>query len=118
MQNISFLFVQNMATLVNKASAPLDTVYAWVTSDLETSFTDFSLSTTFPRRELDTEPKSASLKELQLAPSATILVMPKVRSLPPPPAVRRTQPITKRPKFLQQPMSNCYNGYMVNNNNI
>ena len=71
-----------MATLANKASAPLDTVYAWVTSDLETSFSDFSLSTTFPRRELDTEPKSASLKELQLAPSATILVMPKVRSLP------------------------------------
>ena len=31
------------------------------------------------------------------------------------PAVRRTQPITKRPTFLQ-PMSNCYNGYMVNNN--
>jgi len=60
-----------------EASAPLETVYAWVTSDLETSFTDFSLSTTFPRRELDTEPKSASLKELQLAPSATILVMPK-----------------------------------------
>ena len=34
------------------------------------------------------------------------------------PAVRRTQPITKRPKKFQQPMSNCYNGYMVNNNNI
>ena len=24
--------------------------------------------------------------------------------------------ITKKPKFLRQPMSNCYNGYMVNNN--
>ena len=34
------------------------------------------------------------------------------------PAVRRTQPSTKRPKFLQQPMSICYNGYMVNNNNL
>ena len=32
--------------------------------------------------------------------------------------MRRTQPSTKRPKFLQQPMSICYNGYMVNNNNI
>ena len=31
--------------------------------------------------------------------------------------MRRTQPSSKRPKFLQQPMSNCYNGYMVNNNN-
>jgi len=28
-----------------------------------------------------------------------------------------TQLITKRPKFLQQHMSNCYDGYMVNNNN-
>ena len=34
------------------------------------------------------------------------------------PAVRRTQHITIGQKFLQQPMSNCYNGYMVNNNNI
>ena len=35
------------------------------------------------------------------------------------PAVRRTRPITihHRPKFFQQPMSNCYNGHMVNNNN-
>ena len=31
--------------------------------------------------------------------------------------MRRTQSLTKRPKFLQQLMSNCYNGYMVNNNN-
>ena len=28
--------------------------------------------------------------------------------------MRRTQPITK---FIQQPMSNCYNDYMINNNN-
>ena len=32
-------------------------------------------------------------------------------------ALHRTQPSTKRPKFLQQPMSNCYNGYIINNNN-
>ena len=31
--------------------------------------------------------------------------------------MRGTQPTTKRPKFLQQPTSNCYNGYMINNNN-
>ena len=29
-----------------------------------------------------------------------------------------TQPITKKPKFLEQLMSNSYNFYMVNNNNI
>ena len=33
------------------------------------------------------------------------------------PVMRGKKPITKMPKFLQQPMSNCYNGYMVNNNN-
>ena len=32
--------------------------------------------------------------------------------------MRRTQLLPKRPKFLPQPMSKCYNGYMVNNNNI
>ena len=32
------------------------------------------------------------------------------------PAVRRKQLVPKRPKFLQQPISNSYNGYMVNNN--
>ena len=33
------------------------------------------------------------------------------------PAVRRTQPITIGQNFFQQPLSNCYNGNMVNNNN-
>jgi len=32
------------------------------------------------------------------------------------PEIIRMQPSSKRPKFLQQPMSNCYNGYMVNKN--
>merc|ERR1712128_272609 len=43
---------------------------------LETQFSSFSLSTTFPRRMLDEEEKSTSLKQLKLAPSATILVLP------------------------------------------
>ena len=29
----------------------------------------------------------------------------------------RTQSVTIRPTFLDQPMTNCYNGYMVNNSN-
>ena len=33
------------------------------------------------------------------------------------PAVRRTQPITIGQNFFNNPMSNCYNGYMLNNNN-
>ena len=32
--------------------------------------------------------------------------------------MRKTQPIIKRPNFFQEYMSNCYNGDMINNNNI
>ena len=34
------------------------------------------------------------------------------------PAVRRTQPITKKAKISSTTHIHCYNGYMVNNNNI
>merc|ERR1712079_76402 len=40
------------------------------------SYTSFSLSTTFPTRNLDTEDMAKSLKELQMAPSATVMVLP------------------------------------------
>merc|ERR1712034_250992 len=43
---------------------------------LEPTFGKFTLTTTFPRRMLDQEEKTTSLKELQMAPSATILVLP------------------------------------------
>ena len=33
------------------------------------------------------------------------------------PAVRRTQPITKKAKISSTTHVHCYNGYMVNNNN-
>jgi len=54
----------------------LSEVYEFVTSGLDTPFSSFSLSTTFPRRMLDQEDKNTSLKQLQMAPSATILVLP------------------------------------------
>merc|ERR1712110_1114178 len=38
--------------------------------------TSFSLSTAFPRRNLDTEDMETSLKDLQMAPSATVMVLP------------------------------------------
>jgi len=58
------------------AESPLSEVYEFVTSGLDTPFSSFSLSTTFPRRMLDQEDKNTSLKQLQMAPSATILVLP------------------------------------------
>jgi len=56
------------------AEAPLSDLFAFVRSD--TAYTSFSLSTTFPRRNLDTEDKTTSLKDLQMAPSCTVMVLP------------------------------------------
>jgi len=58
------------------AETPLSELYTFVTT-IEPGFTSFSLSTTFPRRQLDAEEPSASLRDLQMAPSATVLVLPK-----------------------------------------
>jgi len=58
------------------AESSLSEVYEFVKSGLDTPFSSFSLSTTFPRRMLDQEDKAATLKQLQMAPSATILVLP------------------------------------------
>ena len=56
------------------AEAPLSDLYAFVRTD--TNYTSFSLSTTFPRRNLDTEDQTSSLKDLQMAPSCTVMVLP------------------------------------------
>jgi len=58
------------------AESSLSEIYEFVKSGLDTPFSSFSLSTTFPRRMLDQEDKTTSLKQLQMAPSATILVLP------------------------------------------
>merc|ERR1712037_431193 len=58
------------------AETPLSSLYDFV-APIEPDFTSFSLSTTFPRRQLDAEDPSASLRDLQMAPSATVLVLPK-----------------------------------------
>ena len=59
------------------AETPLQEVYSFVRTGLTShSYTSFSLSTTFPTRNLDTEDMSMSLKELQMAPSATVMVLP------------------------------------------
>jgi len=56
------------------AEAPLSELYTFVRTD--TSYSAFSLSTTFPRRNLDNEDKTTSLKDLQMAPSCTVMVLP------------------------------------------
>lgn len=58
------------------ADSPLSEVYSYVEKELVGSSSQVSLSTTFPRRHLDNEDKTKSLKVLQMAPSATILVIP------------------------------------------
>ena len=56
------------------AQSPLSDLYSFVRTD--TNYTSFSLSTSFPRRNLDTEDKAATLKDLQMAPSCTVMVLP------------------------------------------
>jgi len=63
------------------ADSPLAELYTSVTSDMDTGFTSFTLSTTFPRRQLDLEDRSTSLRQLQMAPSATVLVIPKASTV-------------------------------------
>jgi len=59
------------------ADTSLAEVYTFVEAEvLEPTFGKFTLTTTFPRRQLDQEDQTRSLKELQMAPSATILVLP------------------------------------------
>jgi len=59
------------------ADAPLSEVYSYVATEVvDGNFGKFSLSTTFPRIALDQEEKTKSLKELKMAPSATVLILP------------------------------------------
>jgi len=58
------------------AETTLSSVYDFVSTGLETKFSSFSLSTTFPRKMLDDEDKNKTLKDLQMAPSSTVLVLP------------------------------------------
>merc|ERR1712112_195947 len=58
------------------AETPLSELYTFVAT-IENGFSSFPLSTTFPRRQLDAEDPNVSLRDLQMAPSATVLVLPK-----------------------------------------
>ena len=66
------------------ADAPLSEVYKYVEEEMSDSISfrsGFSLFITFPRSLLDEKPMSTPLRDLGLAPSGTILVLPKTTSL-------------------------------------
>ena len=63
--------------------APEDTIgdlYKFVIDEMQTTYgSNISLSTTFPSRNLDSEPREMSLRDAGLVPSPTILILPKNR---------------------------------------
>uniref|UniRef100_L7LZX7 UBX domain-containing protein 4 n=1 Tax=Rhipicephalus pulchellus TaxID=72859 RepID=L7LZX7_RHIPC len=64
------------ATHTFNADATLQDLHDYVVETVQPSFSNFTLSTTFPRREFTQEQYQSSLRELELAPSAVILVVP------------------------------------------
>ncbi len=58
--------------------APLSELYSHVEREVRPGFAGgrFSLSTTFPSRQLDSEDRAATLRQLGLVPTATVLVLP------------------------------------------
>lgn len=64
------------ATHTFDANATLQDLHNYVVETVQPSFSNFTLSTTFPRREFTQEQYQSNLRELELAPSAVILVVP------------------------------------------
>nr|CAD7438660.1 unnamed protein product [Timema bartmani] len=58
------------------ATDTLADVYTYINSQLNLNFREFSLFTNFPRRELSQSSNSQTLRDLQLVPSAVILIQP------------------------------------------
>ena len=66
------------------ADAPLSDVYKYVNEEMSDTISfrsGFSLFITFPRSLLDEKPMTTPLRELGLAPSGTVLVLPKTGTL-------------------------------------
>ena len=55
---------------------PLEVLYRFVEDSVKPGFSRFSLSTTFPSRQLDSEDRGRTLRQLGLVPTATVLVLP------------------------------------------
>lgn len=59
------------------ADAPLSELYKFVKDQIDLEFSSFSLTTSFPRRNLDSEDMTSSLRTQGLAPSGVVLVLPR-----------------------------------------
>lgn len=57
-------------------SDTLQSVIGYINENLKLTFTNFKLSTTFPRREFSVGDYSQTLADLQLIPNAVILILP------------------------------------------
>ncbi|XP_011158056.1 UBX domain-containing protein 4 isoform X2 [Solenopsis invicta] len=57
-------------------SNTLRTLRTYVTENIELPFRQFAMSTSFPRRELTNEENDKTLLELELVPTAVILILP------------------------------------------
>lgn len=57
-------------------SDTLRTLRTYVTENIELPFRQFAMSTSFPRRELTNEENGKTLLELELVPTAVILILP------------------------------------------
>ncbi len=55
----------------------LQVLYTFVDENLTLNFSAYTLSTTFPRLQLDEKSRGNTLRQLGLVPSATVLVLPK-----------------------------------------
>jgi len=57
-------------------SNTLRTLRTYVTENIDLPFRQFAMSTSFPRRELTNEENDKTLLELELVPTAVILILP------------------------------------------
>lgn len=57
-------------------TSTLRTLRTYVTENIELPFRQFAMSISFPRRELTNEENDKTLIELELVPSAVILILP------------------------------------------
>lgn len=58
------------------SSEPLEVVRAYISTNLNLPFTNYVLSTAFPRREFTNNNNAETLADLGLAPNAVVLVLP------------------------------------------
>lgn len=71
----------------------------YVVENISLPFRQFAMSTSFPRRELSSEDDDKTLSELELVPTAVILILP-LKNSNTTPTVTSTQDISLMPRFV------------------